>query len=129
MSTIRWILAVVGWMFRGPAGAVIGYLVGYVIERGIRSSVASGKNQASGRDYAGSYQEARVNEIKSAYAILGVPVNASVEEIKSAYRRLAMQYHPDTVAALGQDAQRRAEARFKEIQKAYEIVKKYKNIN
>ena len=54
------------------------------------------------------------------YTILGVAPGASREEIKSAYRRLAAQYHPDKVQHLGEEFQKMAEARFKEIQQAYD---------
>jgi molecular chaperone DnaJ len=51
------------------------------------------------------------------YEILEVDPTCSQEELKRAYRRLARQYHPD---ANGADAA--AEARFKEISQAYEIL-------
>lgn len=50
------------------------------------------------------------------YDILDVPRNASQDEIKRAFRRLAMQYHPDRNSEEG------AEAKFKEINEAYEIL-------
>lgn len=50
------------------------------------------------------------------YEVLGVPRNATPEEIKKAFRRLAMQYHPDRNREDG------AEARFKEINEAYEVL-------
>ena len=51
---------------------------------------------------------------KDFYEILGVPRNASQEEIKKAYRKLAHQYHPDKQ---GGD-----EAKFKEINEAYQVL-------
>ena len=50
------------------------------------------------------------------YEVLGVTRGASAEEIKRAYRALARQYHPDA----NPDPQ--AEARFKEVSQAYEIL-------
>jgi len=50
------------------------------------------------------------------YEVLGVPRNASTEEIKKAFRRLAMQYHPD------RNREASAEAKFKEIGEAYEVL-------
>jgi len=49
------------------------------------------------------------------YEVLGVGKNASADEIKKAFRRLAVQYHPDKE---GGD-----EAKFKEINEAYEVLK------
>ena len=50
------------------------------------------------------------------YEILGVARSAGDDEIKKAFRRLAKQYHPDTNKEQG------AEARFIEINEAYEIL-------
>ncbi len=51
------------------------------------------------------------------YATLGVSRTAGDDEIKKAYRKMAMKYHPDRNPG---DAA--AEEKFKEIQKAYEIL-------
>ena len=50
------------------------------------------------------------------YDVLGVSRQATQEEIKKAFRRLARQYHPD----MNKDDE--AEARFKEINEAYEVL-------
>ncbi len=50
------------------------------------------------------------------YEVLGVDRNGSAEEVKKAFRRLAMQYHPDRNSEDG------AEAKFKEIGEAYEVL-------
>jgi curved DNA-binding protein len=51
------------------------------------------------------------------YEVMGVPRTASDDEIKRAYRRLARQYHPDV------SKEPDAEARFKEVGEAYEVLK------
>ncbi|MGN0306125.1 MAG: J domain-containing protein [Lachnospiraceae bacterium] len=51
------------------------------------------------------------------YQILGIDEQATEEQIKQAYRKLAKQYHPDLHPG---DA--KAEARFKDIVEAYEIL-------
>jgi len=56
-------------------------------------------------------------EFKDYYATLGVPKAASEADIKKAYRKLAMEYHPDRNPAP------EAEARFKEITEAYEVLR------
>jgi len=50
------------------------------------------------------------------YDLLQVPRDASADDIKRAYRRLARQLHPDT------NADPEAEARFKEVALAYEVL-------
>ena len=52
------------------------------------------------------------------YTTLGVAKDASADDLKKAYRKLAMQYHPDRNPG---DAA--AEAKFKEINEAYDILK------
>jgi molecular chaperone DnaJ len=54
---------------------------------------------------------------KSYYDILGVPKSATEAEIKKAYKKLAMQYHPDR-----NKGDKRAEAKFKEINEAYQTL-------
>lgn len=51
------------------------------------------------------------------YEILQVSQNASDNDIKKAYKRLAMKYHPDR-----NPGDEDAEARFKEIKEAYEVL-------
>lgn len=55
---------------------------------------------------------------KNFYEILGLSQNATEDEIKKAYRKLAKEYHPDRHP---DDAT--AEAKFKEIGEAYEVLK------
>jgi curved DNA-binding protein len=56
-------------------------------------------------------------DYKDYYKTLNISKEASQDEIKRAYRKLARKYHPDVNR--GQDA----EAKFKEISEAYEVLK------
>ena len=50
------------------------------------------------------------------YEVLGVDKNATADEIKKAYRKLAKKYHPDA----NPNNKEEAEAKFKEVNEAYE---------
>ena len=56
------------------------------------------------------------------YKILGISPEATDEEVKKAYRRMAVKYHPDKVATLGEDVQKAAEEKFKAVSQAYEAI-------
>lgn len=55
---------------------------------------------------------------KDYYKILGVEKSASDDELKKAYRKMAKKYHPDA----NQDNKAQAEAKFKEVNEAYEVL-------
>lgn len=54
------------------------------------------------------------------YSILGVDRTASDDEVKKAYRKLSRKYHPD--ANINNPHKDEAEARFKEVQQAYQQI-------
>ena len=56
-------------------------------------------------------------EFRDYYEVMGVARDATAADIKRAYRKLARKYHPD----VSKDAD--AEARFKEVGEAYEVLK------
>lgn len=64
----------------------------------------------------------------SNYKILGIEPSATNEEVKKAYRKMAIKYHPDKVATLGEDVQKAAEEKFKAISQAYEAICKERGI-
>ena len=56
-------------------------------------------------------------DFKDYYGVLGVAKTASAKEIKQAFRKLARKHHPDV-----NPGDRAAEARFKDINEAYEVL-------
>ena len=56
-------------------------------------------------------------EYKDYYQVMGLARDATQDEIKRVYRKLARKYHPDV------SKEPNAEARFKEVGEAYEVLK------
>jgi DnaJ like chaperone protein len=76
----------------------------------------------STRDYA----PARESQQADAYVVLGLSPAANEGDIRSAYRKLMRENHPDRLASKGLPESMRAvaEGRAKEINAAYELLKK-----
>ena len=64
----------------------------------------------------------------SNYRILEISPDATNDEVKKAYRKMAVKYHPDKVATLGEDVQKAAEEKFKAVNQAYEAICKERGI-
>ena len=64
----------------------------------------------------------------SDYKILGIEATASDEDVKRAYRKMAITFHPDKVAQMGEAYQKGAKEKFQQIQDAYENIKKKRGI-
>jgi DnaJ like chaperone protein len=82
--------------------------------------------------------QSRLHQLKSRYAtsseqyyhVLGCARGDSDEAIKKKYRRLVQTYHPDKIAANGlpDEFTKLAQDKFREIQQAYEAIKKERGI-
>ena len=59
---------------------------------------------------------------ESNYMILEITPDATDDEVKKAYRKMAVKYHPDKVATLGEDVQKAGEEKFKAVSQAYETI-------
>jgi DnaJ like chaperone protein len=68
------------------------------------------------------------DDLESAYKVLGVSTDATDAEVKRAYRKLALNHHPDKVAALGEDIRKAAEKKFQEINDAKERIWKARGL-
>ena len=69
-----------------------------------------------------------VSDTNAAYKILEIDPSATDADVKKAYRKMAMKYHPDKVSYLGEDIQNTAKEKFQKVNKAYETIKKERNI-
>ncbi|WP_368045331.1 co-chaperone DjlA [Gilvimarinus gilvus] len=101
---------------------------GFAFEQLMRMIKAQNSFSSSGgyRQSGGATQQSSADELARAYDALGVSASASDAEVKRAYRKLMSQYHPDKLAGQGlpEDAVNAATERSKEIQVAYDLVKK-----
>jgi DnaJ like chaperone protein len=70
----------------------------------------------------------RDKDVNWAYTALEILPSATDEEVKKAYRRMAMKYHPDKVATMGEEIRQQATEKFRAINEAYEHIKKQRGI-
>ena len=80
-----------------------------------------------------SYQQIKsryVDDSQKYYAILNSRQEDTNEQIKKQYRKLVLEYHPDTIASKGlpEEFIKFANDKFREIQEAYEVVRKERGI-
>lgn len=66
--------------------------------------------------------------LDNSYKILEIENTASNDEIKKAYRRMAVKYHPDKVAYLGDEFKKAANDKFQKLNEAYDKIKKERGI-
>tara|TARA_R110002020_G_scaffold112746_16_gene259370 strand:+ start:2947 stop:3273 length:327 start_codon:yes stop_codon:yes gene_type:complete len=96
---------IAGWLLlRHPAGAVLGLALGHAFDA----------------DWFRAKQY-------DPYAVLGLTPEASEAEIDRAYRRLITQYHPDRLGGIAEDLRKQAEEKAREINHAYDRIKKLRN--
>jgi DnaJ like chaperone protein len=78
----------------------------------------------------GQSQQARGMQLNDAYQLLCVASSASDKEVKRAYRKMMSQHHPDKLAAKGMpdDMLEVAKEKTQEIQAAWELIRKHRNI-
>lgn len=80
------------------------------------------------QSHFGEGQPVSTSSIHDAYKALGVTEDNSDQEIKRAYRKLMSQYHPDKLIGQGvpEDMVAVATEQAKEIQVAYDLIKKHR---
>lgn len=70
-----------------------------------------------------------IRDTGSAYRILEITPEATDEEVKKAYRKMALKYHPDKVAHLGEEVQHAAKEKFQQLNAAYNEIKQQRGFN
>ena len=85
---------------------------------------SSGFRQSAQWKWGGPGDGSRSRDEMRALAILEVEVDADFKTIRTAYRQLAKQHHPDL-----KQGDKAAEARFREIQAAYDVLKRAEERN
>jgi len=70
-----------------------------------------------------------IKSADNAYKILEIDKSATNDDVKKAYRTMAKKYHPDRVNTENEAIKKGAEEKFKEVQKAYEIIQKDRGIS
>ena len=117
MSQLGFVLLVIG----------LAFLVLFVVRLARQASIGAGPRRGDRPGGYGRQRSQRAEQSRRApspYEVLQVRRGASQEEIASAYRRLVQQYHPDKVANLAPEFRELAERRMKEINVAYQRLKR-----
>ena len=96
---------VAGWLLmRHPLGGLVGLIIGHAFDE----------------DW---FKLSRDNP----YRVLDLTSDASDAEIDQAYRRLISQYHPDRMAGAAPELREQAEAKAREINAAYDAIRKLRS--
>jgi len=90
-------------------------------EKNVIGMIASGLG-ISAPDFQ-SVMNMYVKNTDSAYKILEIDSSASDDEVKKAYRKMAVKFHPDKVAHLGEEFQIAAKEKFQKVNEAFEKIK------
>ena len=101
----------IGLLLRRPVFIIVGIVIGHLYDSG----AFSGKRR-SDAPTAGSGSDP--------YAVLDVDESADMEAIDAAYRRRMSEYHPDKVANAAPEIKELAERRARDINAAYEEIRK-----
>lgn len=96
-----------------------------------QSQFAGGQYQSGGSGQGYSSTQTAANSLSSAYQALGVDRDVTDASLKKTYRKLIREFHPDRLMGQGlpEDMIKVATERSKEIQAAYDLIKKSRGLN
>lgn len=93
----------------------------FIKQKGQRNYYARGRSQANTKMEYGNEMS-----LEEAHRRLHVSADAPWEEVQKAYKERMAKSHPDKVSHLSEELQKKAEDLTLEINKAYNIIKRYK---
>ena len=83
-----------------------------------------GHANATREQRASTPKAAPTDKQRNPYQVLGIRVGATTEEITAAYKKMAQMYHPDKVQSLAPEYLEIASPRMREINAAYESLRR-----
>ena len=89
------------------------------------------QDQGSSHSYSSSSSsQSDAGSLAAAYSVLGCSASDSDDVIKAKYKKLIKEFHPDVIASKGlpEEFMKFATEKFDQIQKAYETIKKVRNL-
>jgi DnaJ-domain-containing protein 1 len=108
----------IGLLTRRPQFIILGLLLGHLYDIGVFSGARSADTPAAPPAPPAS----------DPYAVLGIAATASDDEVEQAWRRRMSEYHPDRVANAASEIRDLAGQRARELNGAYEEIKRLRGI-
>ena len=119
-------------------GKAIGFLLGLLLGKGRPALIVIGLVLGHLYDigvFGGSYRARPERppppvapDPEDPYVVLGIAAGASDEELELAYRRRMSEYHPDRVASAAKEIRDMADRRAREINQAYDRIKRERGL-
>lgn len=107
-----------GLMTRRPLFIVLGLVLGHLYDMDL----------FSGRQRSEHAPPPPAPGAADPYAVLGIDSSASDEDLEQAYRRRMSEYHPDRVASAAPEIREMADQRSREINQAYDQIKRQRGL-
>jgi len=100
--------------------ALLGFFLGHLYDIGVLTGRYRAKPERPERSAAPANEDP--------YAVLGVAPRVTDAELEQAYRRRMSEYHPDRVASAAKEIRDMADQRAREINQAYDRIKRERRI-
>lgn len=110
--------ALLGLLTRRPQFIILGLIVGHLFDIGVFSGGRAPDTPAV----------PPTPPVSDPYAVLGITAAASDDEVEQAWRRRMSEYHPDRVANAAAEIRDLAGQRARELNGAYEEIKRLRAI-